>query len=178
MTAPSESENTPALPTDEDLPDGWVYFIRGGDFVKIGWSGDPDRRRDGLATGSPFELEVIGKVPGSVLDERAFHAAFAHLRANGEWFAAKPELIAFMNWAMRYSDRQGEAVVALGRAARNEVEPTSGGHEPGTVSRLGTLVAASEIREAKWHIREGRPTEAVEALDRGLWRLGLPKELP
>lgn len=173
MTAPSEAENTPPPPTN-GLPDGWVYFIRGGDFIKIGWSQDPDRRRNDLSTGSPFKLEVIGKVPGSGEDEQSFHRAFSHLRTNGEWFEASPELLAFIGWAIRYADKQGTAGVATGqglRAVRESIPAQAGG-------RLAALLAGSEIREARWHISDGRAEEAVAALDRGLWRLGLPKELP
>lgn len=34
----SETSNLPSR-----LPDGWIYFVRGGPFFKIGWSKNPAR---------------------------------------------------------------------------------------------------------------------------------------
>jgi hypothetical protein len=72
-----------------------VYFIKpvGMDGpIKIGCSDKPARRLLTLAAWSPFELEMIGSVPGSFRDENALHRRFANLHTRKEWFMSSPLL--------------------------------------------------------------------------------------
>lgn len=72
-----------------------VYFLRAGDFIKIGkTTGTPDHRVSQLKTGCPFPIEVVATTPGGLDVERALHKRFAALRAHGEWFHAAPDLLA------------------------------------------------------------------------------------
>lgn len=68
---------------------GWVYFIRFGDRVKVGYTTNPDSRLRDL----PHE-EVIGIVPGTRADEQAWHRLLADFHVVGEWFRAEPALLA------------------------------------------------------------------------------------
>jgi hypothetical protein len=63
-----------------------VYFIAGGDLVKIGKSFDVEARLRGLQCGSPVRLTLLGTVPGYTELEAALHSHFAGRRTNGEWF--------------------------------------------------------------------------------------------
>ena len=67
---------------------GWVYFIRFGDRIKVGFTTNPDRRLKDL----PHE-EVLGVMEGSRQDEAGWHALLADYRTVGEWFRAEPEVI-------------------------------------------------------------------------------------
>lgn len=60
---------------------GYVYFIQFGDRIKIGFSTDPENRVRAL----PHD-KVLAVIPGTRLNERQLHAAFADLRLTGEWF--------------------------------------------------------------------------------------------
>lgn len=74
-----------------------VYFLRAGEFVKIGKStGTPDSRVNQLRTGCPFPIEVMATIPGGLDLERSLHRRFAHCRAHGEWFHATPGLLAYV----------------------------------------------------------------------------------
>lgn len=77
---------------------GYVYFIRGGDLVKIGWSTNPRLRLSQLQTASAERLRMVCAMPGSREDERALHVQFATLRVRGEWFRACPGLLAAAPW--------------------------------------------------------------------------------
>lgn len=70
---------------------GWVYFVRIGDLVKIGFSTQPDRRMKALRPSEVMHLE-----PGTMADERRCHLAFDHLRVEGELFRPEPDLLAFI----------------------------------------------------------------------------------
>lgn len=63
-----------------------VYFISDGEFVKIGYSANPDGRLGEIQTGSPKLLTLIATMPGDTELEQAFHYRFAEYRTVGEWF--------------------------------------------------------------------------------------------
>lgn len=69
-----------------------VYFIRAGNFIKIGKADNPQKRLQQLQTGSPLKMELVSVIPGGEKEEKKMHAKYAHLRANGEWFHYSPEM--------------------------------------------------------------------------------------
>jgi hypothetical protein len=73
-----------------------IYFIRGGDLVKIGVTDDVRQRLRQLQVGSPTKLELIGEMPGDENYERALHRAFAGLAEHGEWFRLDGKLAEFI----------------------------------------------------------------------------------
>jgi hypothetical protein len=76
-------------------PSHVVYFLRFGDRVKIGTSGNLEQRLQVV----PHD-EVIGTIPGDVTMEREWHDRWAKLRLVGEWFQAVPELLAAIHQAI------------------------------------------------------------------------------
>lgn len=89
------------------MKQSFVYFIQAGDngAIKIGvTAGNPLVRMAALQTGCPDTLRLVGYTQGSAQDESDLHQRFAHLRQRGEWFAAEPDLLAFIDgirFAMR-----------------------------------------------------------------------------
>lgn len=61
--------------------------------IKIGLSGNPGRRIKEFRTWSPFELEIVGAVPGSWADEQFIHECLADHHSHGEWFNPTPEVL-------------------------------------------------------------------------------------
>lgn len=70
---------------------GQVYFVRFSDRIKIGFSTNVEVR---LRT-VPHD-EIMAMIPGTMRDEKRCHAAFAHLRENGEWFRMEQDLVDFI----------------------------------------------------------------------------------
>lgn len=92
-----------AIARQQSAADTWVYFITDGHAIKIG-RGHPDERRDGLQTGNPRHLKILGRAKANSADETILHAYFARLRLNGEWFTPDQsifDLIAKLNAAER-----------------------------------------------------------------------------
>jgi len=86
-------DTIPQLPRPpRDVTHGWVYFVQRGALIKIGWSSYPKRRFKELRPDRVLHCE-----PGSMADEQRTHAAFAHLREQGEWFRPEPDLLAFID---------------------------------------------------------------------------------
>lgn len=71
---------------------GFVYFVRSGDFVKIGWSQSPDIRLAAIKNASPHDIAVVGVHPGSRADETNLHRKFLLHHHRREWFRWAPEI--------------------------------------------------------------------------------------
>jgi hypothetical protein len=95
FVAHSTVKNLPSYSLTIGRP-GFVYFIRMGDAVKIGFSADVGKRLNGIQTACPGPAEVIKIIPGSDQTERYFHVHFANYRQQGEWFRLEGALAAFL----------------------------------------------------------------------------------
>lgn len=82
-------------------PGDKVYFIQAGDFIKIGFTKGPMKKRvKDLATAHHERLQVLTIIPdGSVKLEQAIHKRFAALRVRGEWFKVHGDLLTFIEAA-------------------------------------------------------------------------------
>jgi len=82
---------------------GFVYAIRFGDYIKIGFSNNPPRRLVAIRSGfgcahypkgvDLFDVEPLFAVPGTPLTERAFQSALKAHHEGGEWFHVVPALL-------------------------------------------------------------------------------------
>ena len=78
------------LPGLEPEPTGFVYLLRRGDQVKIGYSKTPQRRARDLG------MPLLGIIPGNRDDERRLHERFASSRIVGEYYFATADIIQFI----------------------------------------------------------------------------------
>jgi hypothetical protein len=65
--------------------------------IKIGCSFLPNIRRSALETWSPFPLEIVAEITGSMIHERRFHTLFRDQHRGREWFDWSPELQAVID---------------------------------------------------------------------------------
>jgi len=77
---------TRRMPSNARLAKGYVYVLRSGYFIKIGYSTDPAERMKTLLTASPSECELLVCLPGNLKLERQLHAEFAPCHYQREWF--------------------------------------------------------------------------------------------
>ena len=111
-------DGTELVQIDGPGPRGWVYFIVCNETArcKIGFTkGDPQKRLRSLQTGSPGELVMLVKQPGTPTTEAKLHERFAPSRVRGEWFDLTDELQAYMVRVV-----WGMAEIYLSRAAKME----------------------------------------------------------
>jgi hypothetical protein len=73
-----------------------VYFAYTAGHVKIGYSKRVSARLAQLQTGCATPIQLIGTMPGGLAVERRVHKQFDHLRLDGEWFIAHPDLMAYV----------------------------------------------------------------------------------
>ena len=76
---------------------GWVYFVKAGDTIKIGFSQAPRARILSMQTSHPNVLQILATVSTGIIQEHEAHAKFKHLHIRGEWFRADPEIMAFID---------------------------------------------------------------------------------
>lgn len=73
-----------------------VYFIRSGNYIKIGYADSPRRRLKELQTGNPEKLDLMGTVPGGTARERELHELFCDFHVKGEWFQLVTDILAYL----------------------------------------------------------------------------------
>lgn len=103
---------------------GFVYFIRCGDFVKIGFSKDPGGRLRALLPGSPHDMQLLAAHPGTERDEAALHRALAKHRHKWEWFRSCAEIDDLVRNGIPQSD-----YVARDSALARAIEAAGTSHE-------------------------------------------------
>lgn len=78
-------------PVERQNDPGWVYYIRMGDVIKIGYATDVTKRMRAY----PPSAELLAAHPGTPQVERDMHKRFSADLARGrEWFQESPELTA------------------------------------------------------------------------------------
>lgn len=77
---------------------GYVYFVRCGDFIKIGFSSNPRERLNSIRAAMPLEVEFLLAFACKAKAEGNLHRKFAHLRHRNEWFRAGADLLAYIEW--------------------------------------------------------------------------------
>ncbi len=85
-----------------------VYFVSCGiaDFpIKIGYATNVEARLRSIQVSLPFEVKLLGALPGDREKERSLHVAFSHLRMRNEWFRRDPELMKYIE-GLEPVDRQ------------------------------------------------------------------------
>lgn len=90
------------LPVSQpDVRDCGVYFIKCGDFVKIGHSHFIPQRIAAISANLPFDVELIATIPCSPAvasaTERGLHRCFEQQLHRGEWFRLESPLVEFID---------------------------------------------------------------------------------
>ena len=97
-TGNQQGSGAETVPIRCGIADGFVYFVRSGEFIKIGYSRSPLARMRGLQRPGVPKVRLLLCFPGSPNDEKYYHRAFANLRqpGAGELFRADPALTDFI----------------------------------------------------------------------------------
>jgi Meiotically up-regulated gene 113 len=73
---------------------GYVYCISDGEYLKIGFSTNPQARVAELQTGNARKLTIVGTIEGTLEDEAALHQEFISDNVLAEWFKNTPSIVA------------------------------------------------------------------------------------
>jgi Meiotically Up-regulated Gene 113 (MUG113) protein len=102
---------------------GYIYAITAGNYVKIGWSADPEKRLVQLQHASPLKCVLAALMEGDKADEAEIHRSLSEHRCRGEWYFASPAVEAFVRaMPLRYREPKrytsGNAIPRQDRSAR------------------------------------------------------------
>jgi hypothetical protein len=81
-----------------------VYFVRCGEFVKIGYTSHlVEDKIKSLAAASPHDFEILRKTAGGVKLEKRLHRLFKAQHYRGEWFRFEGDLRNFLGLEFSYT---------------------------------------------------------------------------
>lgn len=138
--------------------DSLVYFVRGGDFIKIGCSRQPLSRITSFAEWVPFKLELLATTQGGFDLECRLHSYFDSCRVHGEWFKPNAEMIGLVD-----SIRAGRGIetdippVKRGTTAQKEIKRL-------TTKRVSKAERMAGLGRPHYIMPRQRPQYIVEAI--------------
>jgi hypothetical protein len=100
--APCHAEKPPT--PAKRVQQGYVYFFRAGNAVKIGFSTNLVQRSKQLQTACSERAFMAKFLKGTLLTERQVHEKFAEYRLNGEWFDLRGRLAKYLERNFRPID--------------------------------------------------------------------------
>lgn len=65
---------------------GYIYAVRCGDYVKIGWSKRPEKRASKINSDNPLPCQLLGYFEGTRQEEADVHQRLAAHHSHSEWF--------------------------------------------------------------------------------------------
>lgn len=76
------------FPTEKSRTAGHVYFLKCGEYTKIGKTTNLDKRIEGLSTIIPEEVKLLHVIKSNDYSkcEKYFHDKYKNKRKKGEWF--------------------------------------------------------------------------------------------
>ena len=122
-----------------------IYFIRSGQYVKIGVSTHPWQRLAEFQTANPEPLEMLAVGPGDYGFEAALHRLFGEHRGAGEWFRDGDRIRAVVDFMRQtFPELQGKPHIEVPTVAPVAVEEvtenlTSLPTGPRNTSQLSTM---------------------------------------
>lgn len=90
---------------------GKVYFIQDAETraIKIGISVNPAGRLNQLQIGHPYQLVLLGTIPGSRQIEAELHVKFERHHLRGEWFRGDDQLLSEIRALIEGTDADDQA---------------------------------------------------------------------
>jgi hypothetical protein len=73
-----------------------VYFIECGDFVKIGYSANPELRLAALQVSTPHQMRLLGTIAGDHEVESRLHQICRVHHHKGEWFRKTGTILGYI----------------------------------------------------------------------------------
>lgn len=121
----------------------FVYFIGCRDRVKVGFSVNPHMRANEATAWCPYQLTIIGVLPGGPEEEKALHQALWRRHAHCEWFHMNDQLEEILcKHTLRY---------ALDGSVIKQTRPRTAPRPDGALMRMPL-----PDRRKKWNLYKGQ----------------------
>jgi hypothetical protein len=74
-----------------------VYFIKTGNFIKIGKTNNLFCRIRSIRVDNPYKIELLGYIENNEHTEKELHWKFREYHKKGEWFYLSQEILDYVN---------------------------------------------------------------------------------
>jgi hypothetical protein len=111
--------------TEDYDKNGYVYFAKFQDRIKIGHSVNPWARMSELKIAIP-DIELIFVLKGARSLEQDYHNKFNRFRIKGEWFLIKNELATFINENIKNTSQKLPVATVVGTVSASASSSASG----------------------------------------------------
>jgi DNA-binding XRE family transcriptional regulator len=137
-----------------------VYFIRQGEFIKIGFTESPLKRLSQLQTANPTNLEVLLIIDGERDLEAKYHELFKDHAHRGEWFFDCPHIQEHISINMQDDLRPFYGLAASSIDPSNQKLKRLRIERNMSLEQLGDLMDVSKqsVKEAEDRERDGSIT--------------------
>lgn len=139
---------------------GFVYFLRCGDFVKVGYSRTPDVRVAMLKCATPYKVEKIAVLPGTRAHEQAAHRVLASVHHVREWFHWGPEVQQIITEGLPHPDVDAEHFRRLAVIAENRMLHIRKELLKLTQSEMAVVTGVSQATVSRWETGELEPSRS------------------
>lgn len=143
---------------------GYVYFMKPVGMrgpIKIGFSEAPMQRLESLARFSPFELEIIATLPGTMALEVNIHSCLWRSHSHHEWFHPTDEVIGLVEAIKRGEAIEDAIDLSARRGSRSRKEWSRASKLVASISAFERMCA--DVPEwAKNIARRARRQEATD----------------
>ena len=75
------------------MTEGEIYFVKFGEFVKIGWAKNSARRFKELDTANPHDGKILLIIPGDISLEHQIQKRLRKYHHKKEWFRYSPKFM-------------------------------------------------------------------------------------
>ena len=76
--------------------EGYVYFVRCGEYIKIGYTSDPNTRMSKFRTNNPYVCELVAIMKGGRIREAEIQRQFSEHLHRGEWYRLHESIAVFI----------------------------------------------------------------------------------
>lgn len=91
--------------------EGGIYFIKHGNFIKIGYSENIKKRLKSLQTACPEKLELLFSISGTMETEKRLQRKFKQYNCSGEWFNFDGKLKEFIDYCLKFKNSSNRAII-------------------------------------------------------------------
>lgn len=139
---------------------GFVYFLRCGDYVKIGYSRTPDVRVAMLKCATPYKVEQIAVFPGTRAHEQATHKVLASVHHVREWFRWGPEVQQLIAEGLPHPDVDAEHFRRPAEMPENRMLHIRKDFLKLTQSEMAVVTGVSQATVSRWETGELEPSRS------------------
>lgn len=154
---------------------GYVYAIKSGELIKLGWSSDPRRRLWEVRSEIGAEVDLLGYAPGTKHHEQELHEICAAQRVRGEWFTNGGPVALFVGHLQTPNAYADTLFAPIGERHLKKVSDII--RVIGGTKRIAEIFDCGVTTVGNWRVWNALPSNTFLVISGELDRLGVTADL-